>query len=105
MIVIACHAAGAQTSFVPETLVDYRQHGANLVGARPSRSSLAETLRAGRDHVRRVRVQYELQARLRGQRPLLGWALYALLARALLPERALSLPARLRLLFGYAAWW
>lgn len=110
-IVIVAHLLAAKAAFIPESLVDYRQHGANLVGsAQPVRpGSALAGLRRARAYVHAVKQQYlisiELQARWRGPRRLNAQIGRLGVARTVLSGRSVGLVRALKVAAGYWAFW
>lgn len=112
---IVAHLSAARVGFIAHSLVDYRQHGGNLVGAQGGRTrppGLAQQLRAARHHVRQVQKQYMACATWAGTRS--GWRWPRpptpdpgrfTVAWTVLRGRSLPLLKTLKVAAGYAVLW
>lgn len=110
-VCIVAHLASARVEFIARSLVNYRQHDANLVGgqgALQARRTIAATLARARRHVVQVHRQYEACAtRLpphlaRQLEPCVGrWSV----AGTMLAGRSLGLLRTFKVAVGYLLLW
>lgn len=108
---IVAHLASARVQFIPRSLVNYRQHDANVIGgqgAMPARRSIAATLARARRHVAQVHRQHEACATQlpsmlarRLESPIGRWSV----ARTVLAGRSLGLLRTFKVALGYLLLW
>lgn len=103
-VVAVAHLLGARVCFVPQVLVDYRQHGANAIGS--AARGIGPALRRPRAYVRAVARQYAACMRLRAEvgRPLV-WPGRLWVARSVAASPSLPRWRAWRAALGFLLLW